>query len=66
MTYRIFIPLIIILCSSCKENKNEKIAHLIAEWEGREIIFPKNNLFTTPNGDTIYNTPCGDKCTNKP
>jgi hypothetical protein len=38
---------------SCKEKKKEKIVGLINEWQGKEIKFPENPIFTRYATDTI-------------
>lgn len=43
----------LLLSSSCKEDKKDKIAHLVTEWQGKEIIFPKEITFTQYVTDTI-------------
>jgi len=30
---------VLVLFSSCKESEKEKIARLVEEWEGKEILF---------------------------
>ena len=39
---------------SCKKNKKEEITHLIREWSGREILYPKNMNFVNLRKDTYY------------
>lgn len=43
-----------ILFFSCKENKKEQIAQLVAEWQGKEIIFPEKTIFTRFATDTLH------------
>lgn len=51
----------LLLSSSCKEDKKDKIAHLVTEWQGKEIVFPQDMVFTRYAKDTmeqaISNTP---------
>lgn len=35
-----------ILFFSCKENKKNQVAQLVAEWQGKEILFPEKVVFT--------------------
>lgn len=36
----------LLLSSSCKEDKKDRIAHLVTEWQGKQIIFPQDITFT--------------------
>ncbi|WP_313382369.1 DUF1573 domain-containing protein [Proteiniphilum saccharofermentans] len=50
-----------ILLFSCKENGKEEIAKIVTEWQDKEIIFPKNLVFTRYGQDTIqYEMPESD------
>ena len=47
--------------SSCKENDKERITRLVNEWQGKEIRFPENPVFTRFATDTIdYRIPQAD------
>lgn len=46
MKQLIYIVSIFFLLTSCKENKKEQFAHLVQEWQGKEIVFPKEMAFT--------------------
>ena len=49
----VIIPLIIVLYS-CKEDKTkQEITQIIKEWQGKEIVFPENPIFTQFGNDTI-------------
>ena len=41
------------LFSSCKESEKDKIARLVEEWEGKEILFPAHSFFTIQGKDTV-------------
>lgn len=46
---------------SCKENRKDKISRLVVEWQEKEIIFPKNTIFTKYVNDTVdYQIPTSD------
>ncbi len=47
---RKFLFLFLILFCSCKETKNEKIAHQLNKWLDKEIYFPQNIEFTSLGG----------------
>lgn len=42
----LLLVLFSILLFSCKENKKDQIAQLVAEWQGKEILFPEKVVFT--------------------
>lgn len=53
MKYLILILIILsTLLSSCKDTKKEDITHLVKEWQGKEIILPKNIVFSKFVTDT--------------
>lgn len=43
----------LLLSSSCKEDKKDRIAHLVTEWQGKEIVFPQDMVFTRYAKDTV-------------
>ena len=46
---------------SCQEKRKEYLAHLVQEWQGKEIIFPENPVFTRLVKDTVdYRIPMSD------
>ena len=52
---------ILFLLTSCKENKKEEVARLVQEWQGKEIVFPRNITFTRFVTDTVdYQIPQSD------
>lgn len=57
-----YIILIQAICFlSCKENEETKIKQLVKEWQGKEIIFPKQIIFTKFAKDTVdYQIPNTD------
>jgi Protein of unknown function (DUF1573). len=56
-----YLLLLIVFLSSCKENEKERITQLVTEWQGKEIILPKNPVFTQYVTDTIdYRIPQSD------
>ena len=44
---------IIILFLSCQESRKEHINRLVKEWKKKEIVFPKNPIFTILGNDTV-------------
>ena len=56
--------LLIILCMftfSCKDKTEERIESLVQEWQGKEIKFPDNPIFTQYVKDTVdYQIPASD------
>lgn len=51
--WRILYVIILFLFSSCMNAKKEKILELLQEWEGREIVYPPDIIFTIQGGDTL-------------
>lgn len=45
--------MVLALFSSCKESEKDKIARLVKEWEGKEILFPAHSVFTVQGKDTV-------------
>jgi hypothetical protein len=37
----------------CKETNKERLTHLVTEWQGKEIVFPDNPVFTRYVVDTV-------------
>ena len=57
----LYLLSILFLLTSCKENKKEEVARLVQEWQGKEIVFPKNITFTQFVTDTVdYQIPQSD------
>lgn len=40
-------------CNNVKKEKEKQIAQFVNEWQGKEIYFPKNLIFTRYLTDTI-------------
>lgn len=53
MKHLILLPLTVLTLFACKENKKDDIAHLVNEWQGKEIVFPANPTFTRFVTDTV-------------
>ena len=50
--------LLLFLLISCKENKKEQFARLVQEWQGKEIVFPQDMVFSRFVSDTVdYRVP---------
>ena len=49
----VFIFLVFIALSSCKESRKDEIARLVKEWDGKEIRFPEHPVFTIQGEDTV-------------
>ena len=46
--------IIVIMClASCKESRQEQVARLVNEWDGKEIRFPSHLIFTMMGQDTV-------------
>lgn len=57
----LYLLSILFLLTSCKENKKEEVARLVQEWQGKEIVFPRNITFTRFVTDTVdYQIPQSD------
>lgn len=41
------------LFASCADNRSASIADIVSQWEGREILFPENSVFTIQGRDTV-------------
>ena len=58
------IPLFFLLflfLFSCQENRKEHLSYLVQEWQGKEIKFPENPVFTRLVKDTVdYQIPMSD------
>jgi len=52
MKHLYLIITLLFLLPSCKESNKAHITRLVNEWEGKEIIFPKNPIFTRYVTDT--------------
>jgi hypothetical protein len=45
--------LLLLIFFSCKESSKDRITRLVNEWEGKEIAFPINMVFTQYGKDTL-------------
>ena len=43
----------LLLLSSCQNSPQEHITQLVEEWQGKEMRFPENPVFTRQLGDTV-------------
>lgn len=50
---QIYLLILFLLLFSCKENEKERIQRLVNEWQGKEIVFPKNITFIRFLTDTV-------------
>lgn len=39
--------------SSCNDYEKAKIARLVTEWQGKEVLLPENSIFTIQGKDTV-------------
>ena len=53
MKKQLYILLLLSLLTACKENNKEKFVQLVQEWQGKEIVFPQDMLFTRFVTDTV-------------
>ena len=53
MRYLCLLLCVFALFPSCKESEKDKIARLVEEWEGKEILFPTHSIFTIQGKDTV-------------
>ena len=49
----VFFSIILLILSSCTEINKNKITDLVQEWNYKEILFPKNLIFTSQGKDTV-------------
>ncbi len=58
MKQRLYILSLLFLLAACRENKKEQFARLVQEWQGKEIVFPQDMVFTRFVTDTVdYDIP---------
>lgn len=43
----------LIIITACQDKKKEEAINSVKEWIGKEILFPKNSVFTIRGKDTI-------------
>ena len=53
ITRLLFYIGIVILFQSCQESREKHINRLVKEWQKKEIVFPKNPIFTVLMDDTV-------------
>ena len=46
MKQLLYILFLLFLLAACRENKKEQFARLVQEWQGKEIVFPQDMVFT--------------------
>lgn len=52
MKIRYFSLCFLFLCS-CQPSPKEHITQLVEKWQGKEVRFPENPVFTRQLGDTV-------------
>ncbi|GHU83897.1 hypothetical protein FACS189415_7270 [Bacteroidia bacterium] len=52
-TTLILLSLFLVSCHSADKKKKEEITRLVTEWQGKEIVFPKDIIFTRFATDTV-------------
>ena len=50
---RIIYVIVFVCFYSCTTSPKEKITNLVLEWNGKEILFPKNAVYTVQGEDTV-------------
>lgn len=51
---RLFFALcIVFVCISCRDTRKDSAFQLVREWEGKEIRFPEQSVFTVQGKDTV-------------
>ncbi len=58
--FTMYIIVLLVLFSSCQDKAKNHVIQLVREWEGKEILFPLNSVFTIQGKDTIEHS--GDNC----
>lgn len=43
----------LLIITACQDKKKEEAINSVKEWTGKEILFPKNSVFTIRGKDTI-------------
>ncbi|MBQ9883017.1 MAG: DUF1573 domain-containing protein [Bacteroidaceae bacterium] len=43
----------VFLFASCADDRSASVADIVSQWEGREILFPENSVFTIQGRDTV-------------
>lgn len=51
---RILLLILCVFClCACHESERDRTLRLVKEWEGKEILFPQNPIFTIQGKDTV-------------
>ena len=45
--------LMLCLLAACQESDKDRLTHLVEEWDGKEITFPSQTVFTVQGRDTV-------------
>lgn len=53
MRKSIYLFLLLIILSSCRETNKDRLTRLVKEWDGKEIVFPESIVFTRYGVDTL-------------
>ena len=48
-----WVCLMACLCFSCQESDKQRFTRLVEEWDGKEITFPSQTVFTVQGRDTV-------------
>lgn len=48
-----FLLLMMCLQAACQESDKERLTRLVQEWDGKEIAFPAQAVFTVQGRDTV-------------
>lgn len=49
----LYTTMALLLFCSCQDNMKNHVVQLMKEWEGKEVLFPSNSVFTIQGKDTI-------------
>lgn len=52
-----FIFTLFLVCVSCGKSEKQQVKELYQNWEGREVLFPTNPVFTIMGRDTVAAPP---------
>lgn len=50
---KVLLLLSVILFCACRETREEHVERLIQKWQGKEVKFPENPIFTRFINDTV-------------
>lgn len=51
--YILFLPILFFSCHSEQKEKEKQITKLVNEWQGKQIVFPDDVIFTKYLTDTV-------------